>query len=553
MIAPALVAILCVVGSLAVDTDQWAAWFSHPLRDPMPPVTRAGAGLWRLMLLICAAALTIIPPSLGRLSPGTHIVTTSGASNALGSRELWALCGVLVAAVAIRAVRITESLWYDEIAAWFLFGEHGPGPIMGNYIDPANHIAHTLVTFFSVGLLQDAFGFETALRLPAFLASLATIPAVAGLARVTLGPRPAVVAAGLAAVAPVWVLEAVEARGYSMMILFSAVATWLFVTSKIRDHGWEWCLYSVVCAVGIWVHFVAVFVPIGHAVWLGWRALRYGEIGRAARGGLAIALAGVIAATLYAPVLGEILTRHEVFAATRGDEPALFGAEGWHALLQLGGSWYAWAAWPGLGVLIVGAARLLRRHGKPEAPLFVDAAPAGLMGLPIFLLVVLAAGSWMYARFALFCLPAAALLVAAGLQSLWRWKRPAAIAAGVLLLALALGDLAVRPPKQPLRDASGFVRANRASGEGILVIGLAYRVIDIYLADLDPDYSLGHGADLRRALAGSDPSWIVLYYPNHVSPQRYALLRESGFHRAKRFRGWVDWTNGDVEVWKKDG
>ena len=201
----------------------------------------------------------------------------------------------------------------------------------------------------------------------------------------------------------------------------------------------------------------------------------------------------------------------------------------------------------------MGAARLLRRHGKPEAPLFVEAAAAGLMGLPIFLLVVLAAGSWMYARFALFCLPAAALLVAAGLQSLWRWKRPAAIAAGVLLLALALGDLAVRPPKQPLRDASGFVRANRASGEGILVIGLAYRVIDIYLADLDPDYSLGHGADLRRALAGSDPSWIVLYYPNHVSPQRYALLRESGFHRAKRFRGWVDWTNGDVEVWKKDG
>ena len=84
------------------------------------------------------------------------------------------------------------------------------------------------------------------------------------------------------------------------------------------------------------------------------------------------------------------------------------------------------------------------------------------------------------------------------------------------------------------------------------MIGLAYRVVDIYLADLEPDYSLGHGADLRRTLAGSDPGWIVLYYPNHVSPQRYALLRESGFHRAKRFRGWVDWTNGDVEVWKKD-
>lgn len=251
LIAPALVAMLCVVGALAVDTDQWAAWFGHPLRDPMPPVTRAGAGLWRLMLLICAAALTMIPPLLGRLSPGTNTVATQGASNAISSRELWALCGVLVAAVAIRAVHISESLWYDEIVAWSLFGKHGPGPIMGNYFDPANHIVHTLVTFFSVGLFQDAFGFETALRLPALLASLATVLAVAALARVTLGPRPAVVAAGVAAVAPVWLLEAVEARGYSMMILFSAVATWLFVTTRIRDHGWKWCLYSAVCAVGI--------------------------------------------------------------------------------------------------------------------------------------------------------------------------------------------------------------------------------------------------------------------------------------------------------------
>ena len=48
-------------------------------------------------------------------------------------------------------------------------------------------------------------------------------------------------------------------------------------------HAFRWALYAMLCAAGVWTHFVAAFVPIGHAAWLGWRAVRHREIGQAIR------------------------------------------------------------------------------------------------------------------------------------------------------------------------------------------------------------------------------------------------------------------------------
>ena len=61
---PLLAALLCGVLSPAIDTQHWVDWFSHPLRNPVPDVTRQGAVLWRIMLSVCAAALVVIPAVL---------------------------------------------------------------------------------------------------------------------------------------------------------------------------------------------------------------------------------------------------------------------------------------------------------------------------------------------------------------------------------------------------------------------------------------------------------------------------------------------------------
>jgi len=462
------------------------------------------------------------------------------------SRDLWILAGLVVVGLLVRATRITESLWYDEIAAWRMFGMHGPGAITTTFFEPSNHIAHTLLSWCSVKVLEWAIGFELALRLPALLFSLGAVAAVYGLARCASGPRVALLAAGLMAVLPVPVLEGVEARGYSMMICFSALASWAFLANVNSQRTWRWCVYAGLCAVGAWAHPMTAFVPIGHAAWLGWQWARHRRIGLAVRGGLTLMLAALITLALYAPVIPEMLAQRGMYTAARGDEPLVFGAEGWHALLQLGGSWYPWDAWPGIALAVIG---FVGTAPKGDSPRPGHAVAITLLGLPIFLVVVLATGTWMYSRFALFSVPGAVLLMALGLEALARRNRLVALAAGAVVLAASAADLALRPPKQPLRDAAAYVDARRADAEPVLVVGLAHQVLDLYLDGLE--YSLPHGADLDEKLNEPSPAWVVLYYPNHVSADGYALLDQLGFVEQQRFHGWVDWGNGDVIVYQK--
>ena len=468
----------------------------------------------------------------------------------MSSRELWGVAAVVVAALLIRATRLGESLWYDEIAAWFSFGQHGPGWIISHFWEPSNHIAHTLLSFCSAKQFEQALGFELALRLPALLFSLGAVVGTYALVRSTGGRarrRAALIAAVLMAVLPVAVLEGVEARGYSMMICFSALATSMFFAARAGQRPCQWGLYAALCAVGIWAHFVTAFVPIGHLAWLIWRAARHGEQRQAFSGGVAIGLAAAASIALYAPALRDMLSHIGMYHAARGDEPSVFATEGSHALWQLGGSWYAWAAWPGLLAAIIGLVVLVRNTQTVPR----EIAAAALLGLPIFLVTVVVAGSWMYARFTLFALPGAVLLTAVGVDELWRWKRVAGLTALAMVIGFSAADLIVRPAKQPLRDAATYVRSNRADDEAVLVIGLAHRVMDIYLGDLQPQYSLHHGANLFEKLRDVNPEWIVLYYPKHVSQEQYEMLEQGGYTLVKRFDGWVDWGNGDVLVYRK--
>ena len=549
LIAPLLIAALAALLGGLINVEQWTDWFAHPSRTPVPDVTRQGAVLWRIMLVVAAAILIAIPLLLTRLEPNGP--SKRKASPTSGSTDLWLVTGLIVLGLLVRATRLEESLWYDEIAAWLSFGIHGPGSIMGNLYDPANHVAHTLLSWFAVDLFEPALGFELALRLPALLFSLGAIVGMYALAQRTLTRRAAVIAGLLMAVLPVAVLEGVEARGYSMMICFSAWATWLLVATRTNDRAWLWCAYAGVCALGVWTHFVTAFVPIGHAVWFLWRATRHKERAWAVRGVLALIFAAVLTITLYAPAIPDLLNARETYVASAGDEPGLLGPEGWHALLQLGGSWYAWAAWPGLISLLVGLTNSPQPPKNDSRPILREVGVIAMVGAPLLVVVVSLADSWMYARFALFSLPGAVLLMAGGIDCLWHKKRIAALLLLLIIVALSAADLTVRPAKQPLRDAAEYVIQHHNDGDSILVIGLAHRVMDLYLFDPQPTYSLRHGVDLPQKLNDVNPQWIILYYPNHLSADHAAMLQQRGYKSVHHFRGWVDWNNGSVEVYAK--
>ncbi|MHC5023704.1 MAG: glycosyltransferase family 39 protein, partial [Planctomycetota bacterium] len=469
LLLPGAAALACVAVAL-VPTDALISWFSHPQRDPLPETTRTGAALTRGLALVAATALVVVPVVLERLVPRGRASAplTEDETPSARRREAAALAGLLVAGLLVRLSRLGESLWYDEIAAWREYGQHGPGSIIGNYFDPSNHVLHTLLTWASVaGLGADEIG----LRLPALLFSLAAIIATWGLVRCVATSRAALLAAALMALLPVPVLEGVEARGYSMMMCFAALATWALCSIRRDERASKWCAYAGLCALGAWAHPVTVFVPIGHSLWLGWRGGR-GETPFMLRGGLAMLLSAALMLALYAPTLPDLVQLRRTFSAATGDGPGLFGVEGLHGVLQLGGSWSWGAASAGLVLLAWGGVGLVREARGREL------VALGLLGLPAMVLVIVLAGTWAYARFALFALPGALAITGIGLDRLWRERRGAGLAGLLVLLGAGGLDLVTRPPKQPLRDAATFVQAAAAAGERVVVIGLRHQVLD---------------------------------------------------------------------------
>jgi hypothetical protein len=476
----------------------------------------------------------------------TRAVSNEVGAEREGSSPRAAALPLLVIAVATlaRATRLGESLWYDEIAAWRQFGVEGPWFIVTHYFDPANHVAHTVASWASVTMLEPLLGSELALRAPALLASLASVGVVLGLARLAGGARAGLIAAGLAAVLPVSVLEGVEARGYSMMILFAAGASWAWCAAWRRPGPATWIAYAALVTIGTWTHPMTVFVPLGHGAWLLATAVLRRD-GPLLAGAVALGLAAAFTLALYAPLLPQMLELRRGLRAATADQPGLLGPEGWHALLQLGGAWSWWGALPGAALLVAGLVACRRR---PDARHVVLVSAAGL---PLLVAAVLVTGTWVYARFMLFVLPAAIVLMALGADRLLAKRRALGVIALAAVAAAAAADLALRPPKQPLRDAAAWVAARSEPGAPVVVIGLAHRVLDAYAGDLDLRYSLRHGADLAEQLDDAQPRSVIGYYPRHISAAARSALEERGFTVARRFPGWADWGNGEVIVWER--
>jgi len=461
----------------------------------------------------------------------------------------WIIVGLSTLALLVRWTRISESLWYDEINALRSFAVHGPGPIVGNFFDPVNHIFHTLLTWGSINLAAVA-SLEISARVPALLFSLGVIPIMCSLGMRGGSVRAGMIASGLSAILPVLVLEGVDARGYSMMIFFAAASTLVLLSALARESPWLWLLYAALASLGVWTHFVFALVPIGHAVWIIIQLTFPARAGVHVRALLAVALAGVMSITMYAPALPDflnLLNDQGAFVAIQSEQPTLLGEEGFRAVLQLGGSWDAPTALPGLALFIPGLIIAMRfREPRRIASLL-------LLGVALFIIVVALTGTWVYARFILFAMPGAVILIALAIDALWKKHALAGLGAVVVVIVASAVDLSLRPARQPLRDAVEYVADRTQPGEPVIAVGLFHGVITLYQP---PDMNLlfTRHADpgaLEEAVVHSQPGFIIIYYPHLLTMERLAFLNERAYIESHRFAGWQDWGQGDVVIYER--
>ena len=540
-----------------IPTQTLAAFLTHPLRAEragvaVREVTLEGAALLRIAGALMALAWVGLPLLIGRLA-------SSGAPSAsalsLGRRWSTAMWLAIALGVALRLARFTESLWYDEISALLDYAQYGAGATIGTYFVQSNHVLHTLLTAWMIELADGVS--EPILRTPALLAGLGSIPALWWLGREVsrgdadagspLAPLP-YLCAGAAALMPIMVLESVEARGYSLMILFAALSSAALLRG-IRTGG---CLaflgYALFAALGVWTHLVFVALPLGHAIVLATRMRKANSLA----GLLAICLAAITAFTLLSPLIPELVHHQSEFRALDGDEPTLFSREGLGVLLGLSGSWW-WDAVFWLPLVLLGIAGVLLDRAR-RIPLALT-----LAGLPILIVLVTLGGSWMYARFAVFALPGAILAGACGISDIVRGRTKAPNSArmpyGLLMagsvVAFAWIDKVLDlPPKQPIRDAVAYIDARADESAVVAAAGLHDNIAAYYgvIADRTID-NAGYGGRGIATLT-REPEWLIVLYPHALDP---ALTRdlENRWTLEASFDGWVDWGKGDVRVYRR--
>jgi mannosyltransferase len=457
-----------------------------------------------------------------------------------------------VVAALVRMPFLADSLWYDEIAAFLGYSLGGPGAAVGTYFTQANHVLHSLLAWCSTTL----FGVdEVTVRLPSFLAGIGAVAAVGFLGREAGGVRLGAVAAALAAVMPTAVLPATEARGYSLMMLFAALASALFVRGWRRGGAGTWALYAACCALGVWSHLVTVCVPAFHAAWCVGKLVTAGGsasdevrgIRRRALGGLvAVACAAGLTALLYAPIIPAIIALQREFRAIDGNEPTLLGPEGRMMLVSLGGSWNAWGSLAALPLVVAGIAAARRDVRVREALVISLGGALVALVFPVFL------NSWLYARFLAFTVPGVAVLLAAGLLWIHARRRSAAWILAACAVGAWMAVLATVGPRQQLREAVKWVVDHRAEGEQAFAVGLPDDVHRWYSTGygIEMPGSGPYGSDVDEQLAKRGNAWAVLLYPRTM-PEATERLHAAGFMEDVRFAGWIDSGAGEIVVFRR--
>ena len=214
------------------------------------------------------------------------------------ARILAMLAAILCLAVALRLWGIgRDALWFDE-AMTARFASMEPAEMMRATARDSSPPLY----YLGLRAWTGPFGGDDApLRAYSTLWSIAGIILLAGFVHRLGGPGPALAAAALAAVNPLDVFFAQEARMYAQAAAMATASTWV-LWEWLRANGgvrrvWLWIAYTALAAAMVFTHYATVAVLVAQGLWATGELLRRGAWRRLA----AYCLAGVAGAVALAP------------------------------------------------------------------------------------------------------------------------------------------------------------------------------------------------------------------------------------------------------------
>jgi mannosyltransferase len=475
------------------------------------------------------------------------------------SREWFWLAAILVIATALRVVRLDASLWFDEIVTLVEYVPLSTGDVLTSYPELNHHVLFTLEAKGAVA----AFGESAwALRLPAVLFGIASIWALWLVATKTLSVWETRLATLALAVSYHHVWFSQNARGYTALLFFGLITTFLLIRA-VKGGSWKvWTAFGVLSALAIYTHLTAAIFVASQAIAYFGFVLR----DRRAATGLLLpaygfALAGLLTLLLYAPLIPDVI---DAFTDVRGSSSPQTEAaiEEWKSPI-----WMVTEAVRSLGplaalalpvglIVVVGMAGL-----RKSAPI----VPAIFILHIALTLAVLAVGSlrvWpryffvdigficMFAVHGTFVLSRAAARLLDERANRRLNPRTLAIACTVagICASLVLLPKNYLHPKQDFLGARDYVEATRVTDSAVATIGLARMAFHKYYA---PQWTRIRSLEaLRRLRRAHGEVWLVYAFPG-ADEERYADIVgfvSSRFEMVRRFYGTLG--DGDVLVFR---
>jgi len=509
-------------------------------------------------------------------------------------RTPWAwLAGLTLGALAMRLVALDQQLWYDEMLLAVRWAPLRLWEIVTTYSSQNQHMLYSVLARISLDLFGES---NWALRLPAVLFGVATIPALYFCARQVTTQRESLLASALLAVSYHHVWFSQNARGYTGLALWTVVTTYFFLRGTRENTLRPWLWYGVTMALGMYTHLTMGFVAAGHflvALWLIPKWRRDTEVKAAvllsrARAGefkmqpntyylmrsplhvaiLGFTLAGVLTLALYAPVLPQVLARtvgqqssSAMQVQSEWTNPLWLVLETLRGLAAGAGGAAGYVALPVAGAILLAGLWSYWRQ---------DRSVVGLMVIPgaITAVVMLFLEHNLWPRFFFFAIGFGMMLLVRGAMLAGDWAQ--AMASGQLRREASQRDLSYKNaawgtalvtlmilasawsvrsawiyPKQDFAGALEFVESQRQPGEPVALAGLAVFPYREYHQRDWP--AVATRAELEAARVPGQRLWLVYASPIFVEsrqPEIWNAIRTE-FDEVRVFRG----TMGDGAVY----
>jgi uncharacterized membrane protein len=366
---------------------------------------------------------------------------------------------VLAAMVLVTTLSLLDigrkSLWIDEASSVFLVrGWSQMWQRLTTY-DGNMWLYYTLLHFWVK--LGDSEGWTRGLSA---LFAIASVPAIYLLGRRLLRPRAATIATILLAVNPFFIRYAQEARSYTLAVLLAILSSYFFIQAVDRPSRRHWIIHGVCAGLGIYAHFFMGLVYLAQLASLPFLGRK-----RISWTGAAVSVAATVALVLPLFFLAPFVEH----ALAWIQPPTLYSILDLFRVVT--GSWpllclyFAFCT-----VAFLGVARRPAREPADRQTwqhLFI----AIWAVLPILLIYVFSVvvTPLFVKRYLIVCLPAMALLAAAGISRLPRsWMQFATLGLILCLSARGLHWWYTGHGKDDWRAATRFVQAEGRPGDAVI-------------------------------------------------------------------------------------